>query len=363
VSAPSYELSDYDFELPSAQIAQRPVEPRDASRLLAIERGRGAPTHHHTRDLADLLPRGALLVVNDTKVMPARLNARKPTGGKVELLLTRPGPDTDPAAQPVIYRTAKKLRAGTELALSTGGHATVIEVLEGGRAIVDLRGGLPGRAGEDATGIPELLSAAGNVPLPPYIRGGQESPDGADRDRYQCVYARAPGAVAAPTAGLHFTPNLLQALENNGIARCAVTLHVGPGTFLPVRVDDLRAHSVLPERFELSARTAASLATARAEGRPIIAVGTTTTRVLETVMHRHGAFVPCAGDADLTILPGHDFKAIDGLLTNFHLPRTSLLVLVATLAGREHLLTAYREAVREGYRFYSYGDAMLIRPT
>lgn len=357
----SNELADYDFELPSDRIAQHPAVPRDTARLLRLPRESGPIEHHKVTELADLLPAGAVLVINDTRVMPARLMATKDSGGKVEILLARPAADADPRRQPGLYRTNKKLRAGVSLRLADGSRVDVVEVNGAGQGVFDLSAAMPS-AGDVAseTGFAELLRKNGQVPLPPYIRSGQQADDGSDADSYQCIYARKPGAVAAPTAGLHFTDDVLASLAKRGVQTCAVTLHVGPGTFLPVRDADLRNHSVLPERFELSEQTAATLAAARAQRRPIIAVGTTTTRVLETVMARHGAFVAMAGDTAFTIRPGHRFAGIDGLLTNFHLPRSSLLVLVSAFVGRERLLDAYRVAIEAGYRFYSYGDCMLI---
>jgi S-adenosylmethionine:tRNA ribosyltransferase-isomerase len=260
-----------------------------------------------------------------------------------------------PDHQPALARSNKPIRAGTSLQIegADGVSATVIEVRGGGQILLRMAG---------VQDMGALLTQCGAVPLPPYIRGGVEDPSGADRERYQCVYADQPGAVAAPTAGLHLSAHLLNALQEAGVERCALTLHVGPGTFLPVRTDDLRQHQVAGERYVLSAQAAAQIQRARAAGRPVVAVGTTTTRVLETLAARHGQASWPAGQgvADLTILPGHDFRAIDGMISNFHLPRSSLLVLVSALVGRERILAAYAEAVRQRYRFYSYGDATLL---
>jgi S-adenosylmethionine:tRNA ribosyltransferase-isomerase len=254
-----------------------------------------------------------------------------------------------------LYKTSKALRPGTVLEVL--GHteevvatARVAEVLAGGRALLDFHG---------PADLTALLALAGRVPLPPYIRKG--SADAADNERYQTAFANEPGAVAAPTAGLHFSPWLLGELDRRGVERVAVTLHVGPGTFLPVRSNDLRQHQVLPERYQVSAETAAALQAARAAGRPIIAIGTTVTRVLEhlAVVAGDGPLVASSGLADLTILPGHQFRLVSGLWSNFHLPQSSLLVLVSAFAGRERVLAAYKHAVASGYRFYSYGDATL----
>ena len=347
-------LEDFDFELPPQLIAQRPAEPRHAARLMHVPLQGGLLAHATVAAMPTLLPANCLLVVNDTAVVPARLMARKPTGGRVELLLCAPvgAGSGGPGRQPALARSNKPLRPGTELAIegAPGVMATVASVGCGG--MVELRFA-------DQVDMASLLAAAGRVPLPPYIRGGVE--EGGDRASYQCVYADQPGAVAAPTAGLHLSEELLSDLDRAGIERCAITLHVGPGTFLPVRDPDLRQHRVLPERFHLSEDAARQLAAARSDGRPIIAVGTTTTRVLETLAARHGAAQWPAGDglADLTILPGHRFAAVAGLMTNFHLPRSSLLVLLCAFAGRERVLAAYQQAVGQGYRFYSYGDATL----
>ncbi|MBI5610630.1 MAG: tRNA preQ1(34) S-adenosylmethionine ribosyltransferase-isomerase QueA [Deltaproteobacteria bacterium] len=346
-------IESYDFDLPEALVAQRPVEPRHAARLLVIDRQSGELRHHRVADLPNLLPKGAVLVVNDTKVVPARLRAHKASGGAVELLLERPLGATDMGlqGQPVLYKSSKGLRVGQELSIEGGARALVVDVSEGGRARVDLSG-----AGD----LAELLQRCGHVPLPPYIRGGRD--DDADKPRYQCTYARHAGAVAAPTAGLHLSTELLTELESAGIPVLSITLHVGPGTFLPVRQADLSRHQVLPERYAVDAETAEKLSTWRAQGRPIVAIGTTTTRVLEHLGRRaEGTQLPAGmGETDMTIVPGHRFAVVDHLLTNFHLPQSSLLVLVASLLGRERALAAYRCAVDQGYRFYSYGDASLI---
>ncbi len=347
------QLASYDFGLPEAAIAQRPVEPRHAARLLVIDRQNGELRHHSVLDLPGLLPKGAVLVVNDTKVVPARLRAKKPSGGAVELLLERPlgGTDRSLQGQPVLYKASKGLKVGQTLEIEGGASAIVVEVGEGGRARIDLAG---------ADDLAELLNRCGHVPLPPYIRGGRD--DEADKPRYQCTYARHAGAVAAPTAGLHLSTELLAALQSADIPVLSLTLHVGPGTFLPVRQPDLSRHQVLPERYAIGDETAQQLSEFRAQGRPIVAIGTTTTRVLEHLGRRaNGSQLPAGmGETDMTIVPGHRFAVVDHLLTNFHLPQSSLLVLVAALLGRERALFAYRCAVEQGYRFYSYGDASLI---
>ncbi len=352
--AADLDLASYDFELPADRIAQYAVEPRHAARLLVNTPG-AEPRDATMWDLPEVMlaryGRPPLLVVNDTRVVPARLLARKQTGGKVEFLLEHPfGPDGNGlTGHSTLYKSSKPLRAGQQLVLEGGGGVEVVAVLGEGRARIDLHG---------AATLGELLDRCGHVPLPPYIRGGVDQPE-LDRPRYQCAWAHQPGAVAAPTAGLHFSPQLLARLAAAGIERTAVTLHVGPGTFLPVRSDDLRGHRVAAERYELSAQTAAALAQARAEGRPVVAVGTTVTRALEHAAAQSSDGRPAAGQgwADLTILPGHHFAVVQGLLTNFHLPRSSLLVLLAAFWGRTRVLAAYQAAVARGYRFYSYGDA------
>lgn len=349
------QLAAYDFDLPAAQIAQIAVEPRHAARLLVIDRRAGRLIDRHVSDLAQILPPGALLVANDTKVVAARLRAHKASGGAVELLLERPlgGTGDTLTGQPVMYKSSKSLRDGQVLELEPGGcWATVLRVLGGGRAVIDFSG---------AESLQALLHRCGHVPLPPYIRGGRDD-DVRDRDRYQCTYARNEGAVAAPTAGLHLSAELLADLAAAGLELATVTLHVGPGTFLPVRTDDLSRHQVLAERYHVTAEVADALTQAKAAGRPVVAIGTTTTRVLEHLGNRaqDGVLPGGGGETAMTIVPGHRFRVVDHLMTNFHLPQSSLLVLVAALLGRERTLAAYRHAVSSGYRFYSYGDATLI---
>ncbi len=348
-----WSLQAYEFALPPELIAQQAVEPRHAARLLAVtSQGR---SHAHVSDLPMLLlahyRRPPLLIVNDTKVVAARLQARKPSGGAVQLLLERPfGAAGDTLrAQPVLFKASKALQVGQTLTIDGGGTATVQAVLGGGRAVVDFAG---------VANLAELLDRAGHVPLPPYIRGGVDVPH-LDRPRYQCTYAAVDGAVAAPTAGLHFSTALRQELEQAGIGWAAVTLHVGPGTFLPVRSDDLHQHTVQAERYAVSEATAEAFNRAKRDGQPIVAVGTTTTRVLEHAAAQ-GQLQAGAGETGLTIAPGHRFAAIDGLMTNFHLPQSSLLVLVCAFAGFDRVMAAYRDAVGLRYRFYSYGDACLF---
>ena len=349
---PRVHVSDFDFDLPESLIAQEPPRERGSSRLLVLDRRAGTWRHHVVQDLPSLLTRGDLLVVNDSRVFPARLlGHRDPSGGQVEcLLLRRIGEDR----WDVLMHPGQKLRPGTRARFGTGAYSLIAEILEQhtfGRRTVRL-------SREDGGSVEEAIEAVGHMPLPPYIKRVDAS---ADRDRYQTVYARVPGSVAAPTAGLHLTSEILASLAAHGVEREEVTLHVGYGTFKPIRGEDVDSHVVDPEVFAISPSTADRITAARSEGRRVVAVGTTTTRTLEAVAARSGgAIVESSGEADVFIKPGFQFQVVGGLLTNFHLPRSSLLVLVCAFAGRELVLDAYRAAVAEGYRFYSYGDAMLV---
>ena len=347
------DLADFDYDLPPALIAQEPAARRDAARLLRLGREDGAIAHHRFADLRTLLPDDCVLVLNDTRVIPARLRGRKSTGGKVELLLVRRVAD---AAQTwrVLCKGAGNQRAGDRVTLAGDLRAEWVVAPADGEGVVRFFSA-PG-SDED---VARLLERSGEAPLPPYIKR-PPGPGAADRARYQTVYARAPGAVAAPTAGLHFTPELLAALERDGVTLCFVTLHVGPGTFQPVRTDRVEAHRMAAEAYDIGPAAAQTVNAAKTRGRKVIAVGTTTTRALEAAARHDGRVRPGADETDLFLYPGSRFRIVDGLLTNFHLPRSTLLLLVAALAGREHVLHAYAEAVRRGYRFYSYGDAMLI---
>jgi S-adenosylmethionine:tRNA ribosyltransferase-isomerase len=342
-------LDLFDYRLPPDRIAQEPAEPRDAARLLVLDRRAGARSDARMSELGRWLAPGDCLVVNDTRVVPARLLGRLAgTERDVEVLLLGPlGPDEWDA----LVRPGRLARPGAELSLADGAVCAVVTGIgEAGRRRLRFADGPP---------VGLLLARHGLPPLPPYIRRYRK-PAGEDWTRYQTVYAARDGAVAAPTAGLHFTHELLARLGAQGIDIRAVTLHVGPGTFRPVRVADARAHRVEAEWHEVPAATAEAVARARAGGRRVVAVGTTTVRALETAAAADGTVRTQSGPTTLTIRPGHAFRAVDALLTNFHLPRSSLLLLVAALAGREPILAAYRHAVAAGYRFYSYGDAMLI---
>ncbi len=339
-------IREFSYDLPPERIAQHPAEPRDASRLLVVRRGSGRLEDGVFRDIPRHLVPGDLLVVNDTRVLPARLMGRKPTGGKVEVLLLA---RLDGLCWEALVRASKPAGAGTEVRVGDG-RVVVEEPLGEGRYRVRLEA--PG----DVLG---WLEREGLPPLPPYIRRAR--PDPRDRTWYQTLYAdpAKAGSAAAPTAGLHFTPRVLGALEERGVERVAVTLHVGLGTFLPVRTERLDQHRMHREWYEVPAASAVAVNRALDEGRRVIAVGTTVTRVLEHA-GRSGRVEPGAGWTDLFIRPGHRFRVVSGLLTNFHLPESTLLVLVCAFGGRERILAAYRHAVEAGYRFYSYGDAMLI---
>lgn len=356
-------MDDYDYPLPGERIAQHPLEPRDASRLLVLERSSGTWRDSRFRDLAELLAPGDLLVLNDTRVFPARLFAEVEGGGSLEFLLARPADTDDPERTAglewwALARPARRALPGRRLTLISPSGGGAVEVLEAGDAGTR-------RIRLDVPGDPwAWISTHGHVPLPPYLRRPDEP---ADRDRYQTVYARRRGAVAAPTAGLHFTSELLQALARRGIGRASLTLHVGPGTFRPVTAERPEDHVMEAEWYRIPAETGRAVAEARRAGRRVVAVGTTTVRALESAARTWEARVDnpanvqaVAGWTDLTILPGYDFRVVDAMVTNFHLPRTSLLLLVSAFAGRERILAAYRHAVAAGYRFYSYGDAMLI---
>jgi S-adenosylmethionine:tRNA ribosyltransferase-isomerase len=339
-------ISDFDFELPEELIAQTPIEPRDGARLLVLPR-EGALQHRAVAELPELLSPGDLLILNDTRVIPARLLGIKETGGKAELLLCEPLEGGLGRRWRAMGQASKALRAGARLRFA-GLEATVEAVEGGGFYVVALD-----REGAE---LEAALERAGRLPLPPYIR---RAPDAHDRERYQTILARSPGSAAAPTAGLHFTPDLLDRLASAGIERATVTLHVGPGTFLPVRADRLDDHRMHGERYVVPPETAAAIALARSRGGRVVAVGTTSARTLESAL-RDGRVAAGEGRTELFIRPGHTFGAVDLLLTNFHLPRSTLLVLACALGGRDRTLGAYREAVARGYRFFSYGDAMLI---
>jgi len=343
------DLAQFDYELPPSAIAQEPATPRDASRLLVLDRARARWADRRFADLPELLRPDDCLVVNESRVIPARLlGALAEDGRPVELLLLR---ELEPGRWDALARPARRCRIGARIVLG-GGVAQAVVAAQGeeGRRVVTLESPWPAR---------ELLERYGLPPLPPYIdRHGAPKPD--DRERYQTVYARAEGSVAAPTAGLHFTPELLERVRARGVEVVPLTLHVGPGTFRPLKSAMVEGHRMEAETVEIPAATADAVNRARAASRRVIAVGTTTTRALEWAWDAASGVAPRAGRADLFIHPPHRFRVVDALITNFHLPRSTLLVLVSALAGRELVLAAYRHAIAAGYRFYSYGDAMLI---
>ncbi len=340
-------VSDFDYELPKKLIAEFPVEPRDSSRLMVLHRDTGRIEHRIFRDIALYLKPGDVLVINDTKVIPARLLGKLDTGGKVELLLVRqPGL----GIWEVMAKPARKLKEGKRIYFDEELEAVVKGYSGEGKRFVEFIL----KSNKD---FMEKLEEIGHIPLPPYIER-EEKP--VDREKYQTVFARKEGAVAAPTAGLHFTEELLQKLKDKGIIIKNITLHVGPGTFKPVKVENVEEHQMDYETYHVPEDTAAEINRAKEEGRRIIAVGTTVTRTLESAAEEDGKVKPGEGSTNLFIYPGYRFKVIDALITNFHLPRSTLLMLVSAFAGRERILNAYREAIKKGYRFYSYGDAMFI---
>jgi S-adenosylmethionine:tRNA ribosyltransferase-isomerase len=358
-------VDDFDFQLPSDRIAQRPVEPRDSSRMLVVDPQADAMHDRVSSDLVQLLDPGAVLVVNDTRVIPARLIGRKAdTGGKVEILLVRKigdetfGRDSRPLAAErwrALGKASKPFRFPTTVWVGDDGWLAA-EIC--GRAQDD---GLLEVVLTCADGTPvrDAIARRGHIPLPPYIR---REDDSADAESYQTVFARVEGAVAAPTAGLHLTNQILGALSARGVRVATITLHVGPGTFQPVMVQDLDEHRMHEEWFDIPRFTAHEIELARERGSQVVAVGTTTVRALESAAdpRRLGRVVPGASSTSLLIQPGYRFKVVDAMLTNFHLPRSTLLALVAAFAGRERILRAYKHAIDAGYRFYSYGDAMLL---
>ena len=337
--------SDFDYELPENLIAQTPLKDRSSSRLLVLDKNTGDIEHKVFSDITSYLNEGDVLVINDTKVIPARLmGVKEDTGAVIELLLLK---DLGNDEWECLSRPQKRLHVGTIVKFSDELRAEVTSLLDDGVTHVKLlyKGILM-----------EILDRLGEMPLPPYIHEKLK-----EKDRYNTVYAKNIGSAAAPTAGLHFTKELLEELKNKGVIIANVTLHVGLGTFRPVEVDDINNHKMHSEFYQMSEETADILNKAKAEGRRIIAVGTTSTRTLETIMGKYNEFRCCSGNTEIFIYPGYKFMAIDALITNFHLPKSTLVMLVSALAGKEHILNAYKEAVKEEYRFFSFGDAMFIK--
>lgn len=338
------DVNEFNFELPERLIAQTPLLDRTASRLLALNKMTGEITHTHFKSIIDYLNEGDTLVLNDTKVMPARLfGVKSDTGAKIEMLMLT---EHDNGWE-VLIKPAKRVQIGTEVSFGDGKIiATCVDMLEQGGRIMQLK--------YDGI-LQERLDELGLMPLPPYIK---ETLD--DQDRYQTVYAKAVGSAAAPTAGLHFTKELLAAIEEKGVNITYITLHVGLGTFRPVSVDSIEDHDMHSEYYEMTAETAQLLNRTKASGKRIISVGTTSTRTLETIADENGHFEAQSGWTDIFIYPGYKFKAIDAMITNFHLPKSTLVMLVSSIATKEIILNAYHEAVKEEYRFFSFGDAMFI---
>lgn len=336
--------SDFYYELPQELIAQTPLARRDASRLMVLPKSGGAASRRTFSELPELLSPGDCLVLNDSRVIPARLLGRLETGGACELMLLR---DVGDGVWETLARPGRKLRTGARAVFGGGElRASVTDVTKGGNRLVRF---------ECDGAFADVLYRLGNTPLPPYIT---EKLD--DAERYQTVYSRAPGSAAAPTAGLHFTPELLRAVSERGITAAYVTLHVGPGTFRPVKAENIEDHEMHGEHYELTDSAAAAVNLAKTSGGRVVAVGTTSCRVLESAADENGLVAAGSGETDIFIYPGYKFRCIDGLVTNFHLPESTLIMLVSALAGRERVLAAYAGAVRERYRFFSFGDAMMI---
>ncbi len=349
-----FDIEDYDYDLPEHLIAQVPVPERDESRLMVVDRSCGSLTDRRFNDLPDLLLPGDLLVANNTRVVPARLFGHKESGGHAEILvLEHPGEESDkPNARWCLLRSSKRPRKGSRLFFDQDLSGVAEDLGEDGLIKIAFQG---------AQSIDRFLEERGMMPLPPYIRRKEKDRlSELDRERYQTVFAERRGAVAAPTASLHFTKGLLARLEQAEISVVYVTLHVGHGTFRPVRTRDIREHWLGYEEYDLSPETAHALERSKSEGRRVVAVGTTVVRTLESVVGPGGEMKSGRGKTDLLITPGFPFKVVDALITNFHLPRSSLLFLVSAFAGLELIKEAYRSAVAKAYRFYSYGDAMLI---
>jgi S-adenosylmethionine:tRNA ribosyltransferase-isomerase len=371
-------VDSFDYDLPEDRIAQEPASQRDTSRLLSISRrGPLVCEQHHFADLPALLRAGDLVVVNDARVLPARLWASRESGATVEILLVREQ-DATPASSSAdgssaracwqaMVRPARRVRPGDRLTLES--HRTSESMVEDQllpvvvEVTADLGGGQKELTFPEGCDVARLLESVGRMPLPPYISRDRDDPrDRIDRRRYQTMFAREPGAIAAPTAGLHFTPELLARLTMAGIEHATLTLHVGPGTFQPIRTDEAEDHHMQAERYEIPGQTVAAIKRTHARGGRVVAVGTTVVRTLEHAARRaeEGSLIAGPGSADIYIFPGFEFTVVDAMLTNFHLPRSTPLLLVSAFAGRDRVLSAYRVAIDTGFRFYSYGDAMLV---
>lgn len=340
-------ISEFNFHLPDELIAQQPLEKRENSRMLALNHLSQTWQDKHFFDFPEFLKKNDVIVLNNTKVFPARLLGNSETGANIELFLVK---EIEKGVWETLARPAKRLKIGKKILFGDKLTAEVLEKTEESRCIVRF---------ETDGDFNEIIDEIGKTPLPPYIKREKDAID-KDRESYQTVFAQKRGAIAAPTAGLHFTPEVLENIKNIGVKVAEITLHVGYGTFEPVRVEDLSQHSVMPEQCEISAETAQILQQAKEEKRRIIAIGTTTTRAIESSISEDGKILEGQRLANITITPGYKFQVIDGLLTNFHLPQSSLLVLVSTFGGHDFIMKAYNHAVESKYRFYSYGDCMLI---
>jgi S-adenosylmethionine:tRNA ribosyltransferase-isomerase len=344
--------SDFDYDLPPELIAQEPLPERSESRMLVLDRKTGAIQHRHISNVPQYLAKGDILVVNDTRVIPARIfGHRTDTHGQVELLLVE---ELKQGEWESFYRASGRPKVGMRISAANGRlEGCVVSLGHEGRVVIKFTGDRP---------VADVLEEEGLAPLPPYIKRpkGQNPSLKFDRDRYQTIYARVPGAVAAPTAGLHFTEQILGQLDQQGVQRTAITLHVGPGTFKPVKSDQVEDHVMEPERFAVSDGAAKQINTARREGRRVVAVGSTSVRTLETVADERGEITAGSGRSSLFIHPPYQFRIVDAILTNFHLPKSTLIMMMCAFAGRDAVLHAYREAIGQRYRFYSYGDCMLI---
>ncbi len=351
-----YSLIDYNYHLPDELIAQKPAEKRDASKLLFLRRETGRMSHHFFYEICDLLLPSDILVINNTEVIPGRLFGNKATGGKVELLIldyaggTVKKEDSGEFVCECLIKASKRPKPGALLIFDRGLKAEVVDNKNGYFNVKFLYGG----------DFETLLYRIGNVPLPPYIKRNGKDSTCDDKRSYQTVYAREKGAIAAPTAGLHFSERLIEKTKVRGVKTAEITLHVGYGTFLPVRETDIRDHKIHSEQFHISKKSAELINTAKEQGSRIVAVGTTCVRTLEYASDKNGYVASGSGNCDLFIYPGYRFKIIDAMITNFHLPQSTLLMLISAFAGRENALCAYREAIKRRYRFYSYGDAMVI---
>lgn len=337
----------FDYTLPESLIAQRPNSDRSGSRLMLLDRKNGGIRHSGFSSFPELLNQGDTLVLNNTKVFPARLMAKRKSGGNVEVLLIR---RHDGSVWDAYVGGLKRIKPGESLLIGDG-EAELLEKLDGGIARFRF---------DSESEVERLTASFGQIPLPPYIKRDGGRTDESDRERYQTVYAKASGSCAAPTAGLHFTDEILKQIIGRGVQVIEITLHVGPGTFKPVKSDSIEDHIMDREHYEISVEAARAINEAKNEGRRIIAVGSTVTRTLESAVLKNGSVEPGSGSTSLYITPGFKFKVVDAIVTNFHLPKSTLLILVSAFAGRDHTLKAYQEAIRERYRFYSYGDAMFI---